>query len=572
MLHRILTLIVALHFGSAWAQLAPPPSGWSVWYTGGISFSGTVSYPFPSNYPYCVATPGVWYAPMSFYLPYAGGATGTFEIGFGSACTSAPSGYIAGRLPNVIYRVPANEWSLSVLPSRIQMYFWQSSGTIYNQYCYPVGYPTIAASGSTMWRNVSVPQYSSVCQVIPQPGTGAWGESTMGTGSWIYPYQTTCAPYLIGAGTANSPLEFATQPITINGYVRVRTSNPAQFPIIGAEVRVYQNGSCVGSPAITDVNGHYSLPFSGAPGSYTVSASLTFPNQPVPIINYHYPNAQQDPTSNPANDLTQLMAGQNNNVDILFPKPIVLVHGWYSDASSWTSFEALFRADPAAKWQFYQTAHRAYPCMAFSYDADPAHPFTLAAAASTMNNNVSAFRSSLTPAYPPTVPIDIVAHSMGGLVTRSFLHTYAQSGSIDKVFTLGTPHIGVAMIWCANLCPQAAQCGTVGTCQMDPLNILSCFEPMYFLTRGARFILVGSSTNQNPIEPECYGWPLGDFDDGVVSTFSSVTYPSTRLPGVIATRLLPQCHASIPIFGCANALNTDLQVMTGTILPDIETL
>ena len=40
------------------------------------------------------------------------------------------------------------------------------------------------------------------------------------------------------------------------------------------------------------------------------------------------------------------------------------------------------------------------------------------------------------------VTVDIVAHSMGGLVTREMLDTYGIELKVDDVVTLGTPHAG----------------------------------------------------------------------------------------------------------------------------------
>ncbi len=43
--------------------------------------------------------------------------------------------------------------------------------------------------------------------------------------------------------------------------------------------------------------------------------------------------------------------------------------------------------------------------------------------------------------------INIISHSLGGLVIRSFLHQYANSYKFNKIITLGTPHFGTALVY-----------------------------------------------------------------------------------------------------------------------------
>jgi len=43
----------------------------------------------------------------------------------------------------------------------------------------------------------------------------------------------------------------------------------------------------------------------------------------------------------------------------------------------------------------------------------------------------------------PNSKIDLVGHSLGGLVSRSYLQQYAPDGLIDQIITLGSPHQGV---------------------------------------------------------------------------------------------------------------------------------
>lgn len=101
----------------------------------------------------------------------------------------------------------------------------------------------------------------------------------------------------------------------------------------------------------------------------------------------------------------------------------------------------------------------------------------------------------------PNETVDIVAHSMGGLVTRQMLEMYGKQLNVDDVVTLGTPHAGTEGLtsWSA-ACFAAYQC-----MQMKP---------------GSSFI---TNLEHNPQSSEPTQWSLiGTYNDETVGADTSI--------------------------------------------------
>ena len=103
------------------------------------------------------------------------------------------------------------------------------------------------------------------------------------------------------------------------------------------------------------------------------------------------------------------------------PRPVVLlVHGVDSRSSMWGSMSDLLRESG------YQVA-------TFGYPADG----PIAESAALFARHFAEFRK----AYPDT-QVDVVSHSMGGLVVRAYVEGPAYAGGIDRLILCGTPNAG----------------------------------------------------------------------------------------------------------------------------------
>ncbi len=151
-------------------------------------------------------------------------------------------------------------------------------------------------------------------------------------------------------------------------------------------------------------------------------------------------------------------------VTLLRP-PLVLIHGLWASAQSWNDFTPLItdprwfisKADyskviggqiksysPAVpSWAKGSIANSPASALGFAYNA----PSVL----SQINSFLTSFKSGTNPANVPVAGVqsDIVAHSMGGDITRTmpmisqfYGPTTFALGFVHKVITIGTPHWG----------------------------------------------------------------------------------------------------------------------------------
>jgi len=152
------------------------------------------------------------------------------------------------------------------------------------------------------------------------------------------------------------------------------------------------------------------------------------------------------------------------SVTLLRP-PLVLIHGLWASAASWDDFTPLItdsrwfisRADyskviggqiksyspPVPSWARGSIASSPASALGFAYNA----PTVL----QQIYSFITSFKNGTNPANVPVagVQADIVAHSMGGDITRTlpsitqFYHPITFGlGFIHKVITIGTPHLG----------------------------------------------------------------------------------------------------------------------------------
>ena len=396
-------------------------------------------------------------------------------------------------------------------------------------------------------------------------------------------------------------------PIVVQGrvIVRVKPGTPT-LPVRNARVTVSQIGTpgWIGEPATTDELGDYSitLPASALPGSYTIRATLFFSD--FYVVNYRYPLAQNPQPNDPPPDADRVSLGSGTNpmLDIYVPQPVILVHGILGSTETWGEAEALLRLDPKLKARTPRgqqppgwnqnwiwpgpIAHRGYIAKSVSYGPPMQHwNNSHERNAELLNTEIRTFRRDVIGQFiDPAVPIDIVAHSMGGLVTRAYLHHHAQDASVDRVFTFGTPHAGVVYLW---HCSEFLGCAFFyqspgGGCamlpspyvpeafrQMDPL-FLNTFNAVMTRTRGARFILIGSDQNRNDCEPELATLPIPlAWDDRFVSTYSSVVSPlflSVPPLPVLWAHIRPEDH-----FGLRSNIEPHF-ILNTVLLEDLERL
>jgi pimeloyl-ACP methyl ester carboxylesterase len=141
-------------------------------------------------------------------------------------------------------------------------------------------------------------------------------------------------------------------------------------------------------------------------------------------------------------------------LSILRP-PVLLVHGMWGDPSDWSNFTPLIN-DPRF---FVRRATYNFPISGSILGSTPAYGSYSGASTNALgfNYNATAFLQQL-PAVlteyrsanqAAAAQVDVIGHSMGGLVTRAaeYLPGFMSSdsfgaGYIHKLITIGTPHLG----------------------------------------------------------------------------------------------------------------------------------
>ncbi len=119
--------------------------------------------------------------------------------------------------------------------------------------------------------------------------------------------------------------------------------------------------------------------------------------------------------------------------------PVVLVHGILSDPSTWDDLVAEFEDDGYV-----------WGVDLFTVDYDPGfcNPITLSGCAlGDIRNYAEVLREQVTVAKGVSGmdKVNIVAHSMGGLVSRWYIQMGGGASNVDKLITIGTPHDGTPL-------------------------------------------------------------------------------------------------------------------------------
>lgn len=160
----------------------------------------------------------------------------------------------------------------------------------------------------------------------------------------------------------------------------------------------------------------------------------------------------------------------------------------------------------------------------------------------------------------PVTQVDVIAHSMGGLILRSYLSGKQPSGAavpflppvktgIRKAILLGTPHFGspVASLAFGND-PQSKEMSLGSSFLFD----LATWNQGTDDLRGIDALAIGGNSGNG------LATGLPGFDDGVVGvTSSSIAFAMSG-----RTRLLPICHTGNPLISLSCPGGTSLNRIT----------
>ncbi len=135
---------------------------------------------------------------------------------------------------------------------------------------------------------------------------------------------------------------------------------------------------------------------------------------------------------------------------------------------------------------------------------------------------------------PEEFRVYLVAHSMGGLICRAFLHNTALGSetaraAVDKVFTYATPHNGIDLRIVRNV-PGWLSFGDVNNFnrprmaqyldlpESDDVSVVTHFPPERI------FNLVGTNPRDYKVASGASAWAAGDSSDGLVRIENATTH------------------------------------------------
>lgn len=114
--------------------------------------------------------------------------------------------------------------------------------------------------------------------------------------------------------------------------------------------------------------------------------------------------------------------------------PILFVHGWNGDTSTWTTMVSRFQADGWASNELYN----------WTYDSSISN----ATVANEIKSRVTAILAAT-----GAKKVDIISHSMGALSSRYYLKNLGGTAYVDSWVSLGGPNHGTSI---ASLCFSTA--------------------------------------------------------------------------------------------------------------------
>ena len=339
-------------------------------------------------------------------------------------------------------------------------------------------------------------------------------------------------------------------------------------------------------------NGNAGPFFSDAAGNYTLI--LDHPRIPQNVVGnvrarlegrtIYYTARPVSANSTPTDlDVT---ATTQTGVNVNVPRPVVLVHGILSNGSRWDPTVAEFAKDLKTRLVAQPPLAPSQALITHAVDYDWLQSNNACAARVDADIMTFRHRIALTYRIPFYFPIDVVAHSKGGLVARAYINSAAvQQGEVAKLITLGTPHGGALLV---GQLPPAASLG------LHPYDIWG-FDPWTGARgstsfgetvtdlKGATMCVVGSSIAsgnvlisslpwfirhvQAPYFP--WGWMItgqqfnGQLlkDDLVVTTWSSVVFPVDRAPDSVRRQVRGTAEVADSHFALPSPLTLEIHLI-----------
>ena len=215
-------------------------------------------------------------------------------------------------------------------------------------------------------------------------------------------------------------------------------------------------------------------------------------------------------------------AGPSANLQVsIAPRPVVLVHGFSSSWEAWASYLGSEGFLAAAGLSGYAVGDGQQPgTMNTGLIADPAGTTnTIAENAAILGEYIEAVR-----AETGAQQVDLVVHSMGGLISRYYIDRLMPGRDVAQLIMLGSPMAGTD---CANL-PASLRLYLPATLEIQPGYVLGIFNPQITHRHGVPFHALAGVPIVSPAGAPCTSTPT----DLVVSqaSVSAIALDFRELP------------------------------------------
>lgn len=198
------------------------------------------------------------------------------------------------------------------------------------------------------------------------------------------------------------------------------------------------------------------------------------------------------------------------------PKPLVLVHGLWSNWTAWQSWQNILTTSHSYDWKAFPVGQ-----IAQHGRMSTGEEVLNLAPTNTIAENASELRSYINYAQKDRNAwhVDIVAHSMGGLISRRYIHAAMPvypdgKPQVSHLVMLGTPNMGSR---CADLisAPLEASDRTMNALRELRPSVVAQFNAEHTDRKGVQFSVLAG----NPMPAVCY---MFDRNDSVVTVPSAI--------------------------------------------------
>ena len=198
------------------------------------------------------------------------------------------------------------------------------------------------------------------------------------------------------------------------------------------------------------------------------------------------------------------------------PKPVLLVHGLWSNWKAWESWQGILTAGHSKDWKAFPVGQNPqFGRMSTGEEVGNLGP------TNTISQNADQLKRYIEYAQRDRNAwhIDIVAHSMGGLISRRYIHASMPSypdgkPQVQHLVMLGTPNMGSR---CADLisAPLEAAGRSMDALRELRPSVAAQFNAIHTNAKGVKFSILAG----NPLPSICY---MLTANDGVVAVPSAI--------------------------------------------------